>query len=103
MLNYEKDDCFSHSLHIYDIFVQLYLCKRNLYIYFLVIEVAIGEYGTDVISKILDTTKLMNINGHKKCHTISYTDHETQLENGAYCLYNIYCNTYNIILLQYVR
>lgn len=60
------------------------------YIYFLlsilVIEVAIGEYGTDVLVKLSDTTKITYIKEHNNCHLIS-GDQESQLENGAFTLY----------------
>jgi len=41
-----------------------------------VIEVAIGEYGTDTLVGLFDTTKIININGHNKCHNIYGEDHE---------------------------
>ncbi|CAI6349680.1 unnamed protein product [Macrosiphum euphorbiae] len=41
------------------------------------IEVAIGEYGTDVLVGLFDTTKITNTNGRNKCHTISGQDHDT--------------------------
>ncbi|CAH1738913.1 unnamed protein product [Aphis gossypii] len=47
------------------------------------IEVAIGEYGTDVLVKLADTTKTTYINGHNNCHLIS-GDQELQLENGTF-------------------
>ncbi|XP_022165957.1 ATP-binding cassette sub-family G member 1 isoform X2 [Myzus persicae] len=50
------------------------------------IEVAIGEYGTDVLVKLADTTKITYIKEHNKCHLIS-GDQELQLENGT-CLKN---------------
>jgi len=50
------------------------------------IEVAIGEYGTDVLNKLADTTKITYINGHNNCHLIS-SDQELKLENGT-CLKN---------------
>ncbi|XP_060851168.1 ATP-binding cassette sub-family G member 1-like [Rhopalosiphum padi] len=50
------------------------------------IEVAIGEYGTDVLDKLADTTKITYVNGHNNCHLIS-SDQELQLENGT-CLKN---------------
>jgi len=51
-----------------------------------VIEVAIGEYGTDVLVKLSDTTKITYIKEHNNCHLIS-GDQESQLENGAFTLY----------------
>jgi len=56
-----------------------------------VIEVAIGEYGTDVLVKLADTTKTTYINGHNNCHLIS-GDQELLLENGAFSLYLIIYN-----------
>jgi len=56
-----------------------------------VIEVAIGEYGTDVLVKLADTTKTTYINGHNNCHLIS-GDQELQLENGAFLLYLVIYN-----------
>ncbi|XP_015369893.1 PREDICTED: ATP-binding cassette sub-family G member 1-like [Diuraphis noxia] len=50
------------------------------------IEVAIGEYGTDVLAKLADTTKTIYIKKHNNCHLIS-GDQELQLENGT-CLKN---------------
>eukprot|EP00102_Acyrthosiphon_pisum_P024791 XP_016662001.1 PREDICTED: ATP-binding cassette sub-family G member 4 isoform X2 [Acyrthosiphon pisum] len=50
------------------------------------IEVAIGEYGTDVLVKLADTTKITYIKDHNNCHLIS-EDQELQLENGT-CLKN---------------
>ncbi|KAL5239615.1 hypothetical protein ACI65C_007025 [Semiaphis heraclei] len=50
------------------------------------IEVAIGEYGTDVLAKLADTTKTTYIKKHNNCHSIS-DDQELQLENGT-CLKN---------------
>lgn len=47
------------------------------------IEVAIGEYGTDVLVKLADTTKTTYINGHNNCQLIS-GDQELQLENGTF-------------------
>ncbi|XP_060852904.1 ATP-binding cassette sub-family G member 1-like [Rhopalosiphum padi] len=52
------------------------------------IEVAIGEYGTDVLVKLFDTTKITYINDRNKYPTISGGGRETQLENGA-CQENI--------------
>lgn len=49
------------------------------------IEVAIGEYGSDVLAKLADTTKTTYINGHSNCHLIS-ENQESQLENGAFYL-----------------
>jgi len=51
-----------------------------------VIEVAIGEYGTDVLVKLADTTKTIYNKNHNNCHLIS-GDQELQLENGAFTLY----------------
>ncbi|KAF0748215.1 ATP-binding cassette sub-family G member 1-like isoform X1 [Aphis craccivora] len=48
------------------------------------IEVAIGEYGTDVLDELFDITKFTNINDRKKCLRISGEDNEAQLDNGAY-------------------
>ncbi|XP_025199709.1 ATP-binding cassette sub-family G member 1-like [Melanaphis sacchari] len=50
------------------------------------IEVAIGEYGTDVLVKLVDTTKIPYINGHNNCNLIS-SDQELQLKHGT-CLKN---------------
>ncbi|KAL4097867.1 hypothetical protein QTP88_022570 [Uroleucon formosanum] len=50
------------------------------------IEVAIGEYGTDVLVKLADTSKITYIKDHNNCHLIS-GDQELQLENGT-CLKN---------------
>ena len=52
------------------------------------IEVAIGEYGTDVLIKSFDTTKVTNTNGLNKCHTFSGEDHEAiELEIGEFLSY----------------
>lgn len=59
---------------------------------------AIGEYGTDVLVGLFDTTKITNTNGRNKCHTISGEDHEAiELEIRGFLSYykNIYCNTFN--------
>lgn len=49
------------------------------------IEVAIGEYGTDVLVESFDTTKIINTSGRNKCHTISEEDHEEiELEIGGF-------------------
>ncbi|XP_016662000.1 ATP-binding cassette sub-family G member 1 isoform X2 [Acyrthosiphon pisum] len=40
------------------------------------IEVAIGEYGTDVLVGLFDTTKITNTNGRNGYHTICDEDHE---------------------------
>jgi len=49
-----------------------------------VIEVALGEYGTDVLDELIDITKFTNINDRNKCLTISGEDNEAQLDNGAF-------------------
>jgi len=49
-----------------------------------VIEVAIGEYGTDVLVELFDITKFTNINNCNKCLTISGEGNEAQLENGTF-------------------
>jgi len=51
-----------------------------------VIEVAIGEYGSDVLAKLADTTKTTYIKKHNNCHSIS-DGQELQLENGAFTVY----------------
>lgn len=56
------------------------------YLSILVIEVAIGEYGTDILVKLADTSKITYIKDHNNCHLIS-GDQELQLENGAFTLY----------------
>lgn len=54
------------------------------------IEVAIGEYGTDVLVELFDSTKMANTNGRNKCHTIYGGDHEAiEFEIGTFlCYYN---------------
>jgi ATP-binding cassette, subfamily G (WHITE), member 1 len=49
-----------------------------------VIEVAIGDYGTDVLVKLFDTTKITYINDRNKYPTISGEGRETRLENGTF-------------------
>jgi len=55
-----------------------------------VIEVAIGEYGTDVLDELFDVTKFTNINDRKKCLRISGEDNEAQLDNGAFSGYSFF-------------
>lgn len=62
------------------------LCIYFLFINILVIEVAIGEYGSDVLAKLADTTKTTYIKKHNNCHSIS-DGQELQLENGAFTVY----------------
>jgi len=59
--------------------------------YFLVIEVAIGEYGNDLLPELFDTTKTTYINGGNESYTFFDEDHEAQIENGVF--------PYTIILL----
>lgn len=48
------------------------------------IEVAIGEYGTDVLETLFDsTTQNPSINIHHH-HRINSDDEESQLENGEF-------------------
>jgi len=56
-----------------------------------VIEVAIGEYGTDILVKLADTTKITYTNEHNNCHLLS-EDQELQLENGVFSLYIVMYN-----------
>lgn len=51
------------------------------------IEVAIGEYGTDVLVELFDITKFTNTNDRNRCLTISGEGDEAQLENGAFSWY----------------
>lgn len=64
----------------------VYYYYNFFYLSILVIEVAIGEYGTDVLVKLADTSKITYIKDHNNCHLIS-GDQELQLENGAFTLY----------------
>lgn len=62
------------------------------------IEVAIGEYGTDVLVKLADTTKITYIKDHNNCLLIS-GDQELQLENGAFTLYLLKCIMLRMIVM----
>lgn len=64
----------------------------------LVIEVAIGQYGTDILDKLAEsTTKNTYMNGKHHYH-ITSNEQESQLENGW--LY-IYINHNNNIHMKY--
>lgn len=60
--------------------------KQKLYIYlfvcFIVIEVAIGEYGTDVLTKLADSTMKNSIVNNHHYPLVSADDQETLMENG---------------------